>query len=155
MLQIPVSRDARTHLTGEPVAGDNMVMGLAYTASTFFPPAKISKGVQIATKGTQIAVQRGTFFLTKGELLRIENAATRINRSINIVGSRATGKAGAYSDWDYVIEGINRRSWNKIKNSLPGSKSILNNTPGNIDLFRGTLDPTKPYITIYPRHIIP
>ena len=89
--------------------------------------------------------------MSKSELLRIENAATRINKPINVIGSRATGRAGAYSDWDYVIEGINSRNWSTIKNSLPGARSVLDNTPRNIDLFRGPLDPTKPYITIYPR----
>jgi hypothetical protein len=111
-----------------------MIDGLATTVSTMLPFTKVATITGTAAKGTQIAVQRGANVLTKAELLRIENAATRINKPINIVGSRATGKAGAYSDWDYVIEGINRQSWNKIKNSLPGSKSILNNTPNNIDL---------------------
>jgi hypothetical protein len=60
MLQIPVSGDARTHLIGEPVVGDDMVMGLAYTVSAFFPPAKISTGAQVAVKGTQIVTKTGT-----------------------------------------------------------------------------------------------
>jgi len=67
--------------------------------------------------------------------LRIENAATRIGKPITVVGSRAKGTAGAFSDWDYVIEGLNNKSWKQIKNSLPGSKSILDNTPRNIDIF--------------------
>jgi hypothetical protein len=60
------------------------------------------------------AAKGGTNVLSKNELLRIENAATRINKPINVVGSRATGKAGAYSDWDYVIEGLNSRNWSTI-----------------------------------------
>lgn len=82
--------------------------------------------------------------------IRIQNAATRINKSINVVGSRATGKAGPNSDWDYVIEDINSNNWDKIKNSLPGARSTMDNTHRNIDLFRGPLDPTKPHITINP-----
>ena len=101
-------------------------------------------------KGTGKAAKGGINVLSKGELLRIKNAAIRINKPINVVGSRAAGKAGAYSDWDYVIEGINRRSWNKIKNSLPGARSVLDNTPKKIDLFRGSLNSQKPHITIYP-----
>ena len=97
-----------------------------------------------------VAAKGGMNVLSKSEALRIQNAATRINKPINVVGSRATGKAGPYSDWDYVIEGINSRQWSTIKNSLPGARSILDNTPRNIDLFRGPLDLTKPYITIYP-----
>lgn len=71
--------------------------------------------------------------------------------SIRIVGNRASRKARTYSDWDYVIEGINRKSWNNIKNSLPGPKSVLDNTPRNIDLFKGPLDPKRPHTTINPR----
>lgn len=88
--------------------------------------------------------------LSKGDYLRIQNAATRINKPITVVGSRAKGTAGAYSDWDYVIQGLNNNSWKKIKNSLPGSRSVLDNTPRNIDIFK-TLDPTKPHIIINPR----
>jgi len=89
--------------------------------------------------------------LDLSDMKRIENAATRIDEPIHVVGSRANGTANAFSDWDYVIENINSKSWDKIKNSLPGSKSILNNTPKNIDVFKGNLDKTKPYITIYPK----
>ena len=89
--------------------------------------------------------------LSKSEILRIENVATRINKSITIVGSRASGKAGAFSDWDYVIKGLNNSSWKKIKNSLPGSRSILDNIPRNIEIFKGSVNPNLPYITIYPR----
>jgi hypothetical protein len=97
-------------------------------------------------------VKEGNNVISKGEIRRIENAATRINKPIHLVGSRASGTAGIYSDWDYIIEGgIKKMEWNKIKNSLPGSRSILNNTPRNIDLLNGHLDKAKPHITIYPR----
>lgn len=97
-----------------------------------------------------VAAKTGTSVLSAGDALRIENAATRIGKPITVVGSRAKGTAGAFSDWDYVIEGLNNKGWKQIKNSLPGSKSVLDNTPRNIDIFK-TLDPTKPHITIYPR----
>jgi RHS repeat-associated protein len=92
-----------------------------------------------------------TSVLSTGELLRIENAATRINKSITVVGSRASGTAGAYSDWDYVIENLSSKDWSKIKNSLPGSGSALDNTVRNIDIFKGPVNPTLPNITINPR----
>ena len=101
--------------------------------------------------GGGVATSIGTNSLTASEYLRIENAATRINMPINVVGSRASGTATAYSDWDYIIEGINKQKWNKIKNSLPGARSVLDNTPRNIDLIKEPLDRTKPFITIYPR----
>ena len=70
---------------------------------------------------TANAAKGGRSLLTTGELTRIENAATRINKSITVVGSRASGEARAYSDLDYVIEGglKDSREWSKIKNSLP------------------------------------
>lgn len=100
--------------------------------------------------------------LSTGDLLRIENAATRINKPITVVGSRAIeGRVqngintltGKVSDWDYIIEGglKNSREWSKIKNSLPGAKSSFDNIPNMIDIHKGPIDLTKPYITIYPR----
>jgi len=48
--------------------------------------------------------------LSLSEIERIENAATRIGKEIHLVGSRAKGTANAYSDWDYVIEGITNKN---------------------------------------------
>ncbi len=63
--------------------------------------------------------------LQASELLRIENATTRIGKPITVVGSRASGTAKAFSDWDYVIEGgLNSKNWSKIKNSLPALRSL-------------------------------
>ena len=88
--------------------------------------------------------------LSPDEIVRIRNAAQRINKPITVVGSRAKGTANAYSDWDYVIEGgLNSKQWSKIKNSLPGSKDALNNTKRNIDIFTGSPTETLPSITIY------
>uniref|UniRef100_UPI0032B41766 RHS repeat-associated core domain-containing protein n=1 Tax=Flavobacterium adhaerens TaxID=3149043 RepID=UPI0032B41766 len=90
--------------------------------------------------------------ITASELLRIENAATRIGKPITVVGSRASGTAKAFSDWDYVIEGgLNSKNWSKIKNSLPGSKSTIDNMARNIDIFTGTVRTELPHITVLPR----
>jgi len=45
----------------------------------------------------------------------------------------------------------NSKEWSKIKNSLPGAKSILDNTPRNIDIHKPPVQTDKPYITIFPR----
>ena len=89
--------------------------------------------------------------ISPSEYARIQNAATRIGKPIDVVGSRAAGTAKTTSDWDYVIEGINRRQWNQIKNSLPGARSVMDNSPRMIDIFK-TLQPGRPAIRIYPRN---
>ena len=101
--------------------------------------------------GRTTKVAEAASVISKTDLLRIENAATKINKSITVVGSRAKGTAGAYSDWDYVIEGLTNKEWKKIKNSLPGSKSVMDNTPRNIDIFKGSVRTNEPHVTINPR----
>ncbi|MGJ1247605.1 hypothetical protein [Sphingobacterium multivorum] len=85
----------------------------------------------------------------EGGILRIRNAARRIDLNIHLIGSRAKGTARANSDYDYAIPGINSKKWCKIKNSLPGSKSIADNLSNRIDLFK-YLDESLPFITITP-----
>jgi hypothetical protein len=85
VLQAPVSVPTSQHLTGEPVVGDDIVMGLAYTVSTFLPPAKISTGAQVAVKGTQIAIQKVGF-----------NSFSAFKRAM---GSAGTGQA-----WHHIVE---------------------------------------------------
>lgn len=89
--------------------------------------------------------------ISQGDIVRIENAATKIDKPVHVVGSRAAGTAGPYSDWDYVIEGASRANIKSIQNSLPGAKSIIDNTPKNIDFLSPPLDLNKPHLTIYPR----
>jgi RHS repeat-associated protein len=107
-------------------------------------------GVPISLVNIKSLAKAGTDVLSPSNLKRIENAATRVDIPISVVGSRASGTAKAYSDWDYVIEGISSKNWSKIKNSLPGARSLDDNMPGNIDLFKGPLDVSKPHITIIP-----
>lgn len=64
----------------------------------------------VATKsaGGPIAGGGGSLeHLTPGEAARVQNAANKIDQPISVVGSRASGTAGPYSDWDYVVEGAN------------------------------------------------
>jgi hypothetical protein len=55
------------------------------------------------------------------------------------------------ADWDYVIPGLNSKNWSTIKNSLPGARSVLDNNPRNIDIFKNSVNTNLPHITIYPR----
>ena len=99
--------------------------------------------IDISSRG---AVSSTTVFITKGEYLRLQNAADRIQEDIYIVGSRANGTATPSSDWDYIIPNINNRKWKKIKNSIPGAKTI--DHPRNIDIVHLPLNPNMPYIRI-------
>lgn len=86
----------------------------------------------------------------EGGYLRIKNAAIRIQKTIYLIGSRASGTQHAFSDFDYIIPTIKSREWTKIKNSLPGAKSIRESLTNRIDLMKVELDTTKPHIKINP-----
>lgn len=88
-------------------------------------------------------------FLTPGEIARIQNAANRIGRPINLVGSRATGTSGPGSDWDYVID-ANAPSRNSVSRSLPGAGNLSEGIRPNLDVFNGQLDPGAPYVRFTP-----
>lgn len=83
-----------------------------------------------------------------GDYQRIKNAANRTGLVIYVVGSRANGKATLTSDWDYVIPDLNCKKWKKIKNSLPGAKTI--DRPRKIDIMHSPLNEELPYIMITP-----
>ncbi len=88
--------------------------------------------------------------IDEGGELRIRNACRRINLEIYLVGSRASGTANAYSDFDYIIPGLKSREWQKIKNSLPGAKCKINNLVNRIDLIKLHVDLSQPYIKFEP-----
>ncbi|MGG5210115.1 hypothetical protein ACQWU4_14390 [Chryseobacterium sp. MIQD13] len=123
-----------------PLMGDLPLSGGGGIKNIITAEGSITKAVFAAEKE----------IISSGDFLRIENAATRINKPITVVGSRASGKAKAYSDWDYVIENLSSKEWSKIKNSIPGARSTIDNTPRNIDIFK-KLDLSRPYLTIHPR----
>lgn len=85
-----------------------------------------------------------------GGYLRIQNAANRINSTIYLVGSRASGTYKDGSDFDYIIPGIRRKAWRKIRNSLPGSKSQRNNFVNCVELLKADLDTLRPFIKVTP-----
>ena len=129
----------------------NLPKGTAVSRSGMNDAGKTANSTQSTTTVTTTA-EGSMNTLSSGEYTRIQNAATRINKPINVVGSRANGTARPTSDWDYVIPGLNSKGWDKIKNSLPGSKSIIDNTKRNVDIFKGPLGPSKPHITIPPKN---
>ncbi|SDE04801.1 RHS repeat-associated core domain-containing protein [Paracidovorax valerianellae] len=88
--------------------------------------------------------------LTPQEILRIQNAANRTGVGISVVGSRASGNAGALSDWDYVVPAsTTRRTVHSLSGSLPeGPRGI--GEPRNQDFHRGGVDVNLPYINFFP-----
>ncbi|WP_305779562.1 DUF6531 domain-containing protein [Nocardia nova] len=80
---------------------------------------------------------------------RIQNAANLRGVTIHVVGSRASGTAGPWSDWDYVIEGINSRTRSRIQSSLPQGSTELG-YGRRIDIFRGRLAEGMPFVTFHP-----
>jgi hypothetical protein len=135
-------------IDGKPIT-TTIDVGIKATKTYVSKGLGSSVGRQALTSGEKGMLQKGNL-LTQGEYLRIENAATRINKPISVVGSRASGTAKATSDWDYAIENMNNKNWKAIKNSLPGSPSRIDNMPRMIDIFK-QLDQSKPHFTIYPR----
>ena len=83
------------------------------------------------------------------EATRIQNAANRIGKPINVVGSRAAGTARPDSDWDFVIE-ANSKTRSSVSSSLPGAKNVSEGLPRNQDVFKGPLDTSKPHVTFSP-----
>lgn len=87
--------------------------------------------------------------LSASDATRIQNAANKIGMAITVVGSRAGGTAGAWSDWDYVITGANSATKGKVRNSLPeGHRGV--GEPRNIDIFTGEVNTDLPHITFKP-----
>lgn len=87
--------------------------------------------------------------ISASDARRIQNAANLRGVVIHVVGSRAAGTAGPWSDWDYVIEGINSRTRSRIQGSLPQGATELGHGR-TIDIFRGRLIDGEPYVTFYP-----
>jgi hypothetical protein len=88
--------------------------------------------------------------LTPGEILRIQNAANRTGVEITLVGSRASGRTGPLSDWDYMVpENTSSRTIHSLRSSLPeGHRGI--GEARNSEIIRGPVDPNRPFITFTP-----
>ncbi|NVJ00513.1 hypothetical protein HV824_20655 [Myxococcus sp. AM009] len=90
--------------------------------------------------------------ISAADATRIQNAANRIGSPIHLVGSRASGKSGPNSDWDFVIEPShsNHHARSSAAASLPGAKSVRDGVWRNQDVFKGPLDRSRPYVTFFP-----
>jgi RHS repeat-associated protein len=89
--------------------------------------------------------------LSPAEIQRIQNAATRSNTPITVVGSRVNPQKSLTpkSDYDYAIS-ANSKTRNNLSRSLPGSKSVQDGVPSNQDIFTGPVDINRPHVTFHP-----
>jgi hypothetical protein len=85
--------------------------------------------------------------ISAGEAQRIQNAANRIGKPIDVVGGRARGKTTG--DYDYVID-ANAKTRNSAGRSLPGAGNVSEGVRPNIDVFKGPVDPARPSIRFEP-----
>lgn len=120
-------------------------------------------GVGAATVETGTAMATGTIApsplvgggaslenISAQEAQRIQNAANRIEQTVSLVGSRAAGTATAASDWDYVVN-ANASTRNSVSRSLPGAGNLQEGVRPNIDVFKGQVDKSRPYIEFNPK----
>ncbi|GAB4585036.1 hypothetical protein Ntsu_28680 [Nocardia sp. IFM 10818] len=87
--------------------------------------------------------------ISPSDALRIQNAANLRGVEIHVVGSRASGTAGPWSDWDYSIPDANSRMRSRIKGSLPQGSTELG-YGRRIDIFTHPPAEGLPYVTFYP-----
>jgi hypothetical protein len=120
--------------------------GIVLGAATDKGLSKLGTVAKVASKLDGPAVE-----VAEGGIPRIQNAANKIDKPITLVGSRASGTANSASDFDYVIPGLKNAEWKKIKNSLPGAANAGENLPKRIDVFKGSVDTSKPHITVTPK----
>ena len=124
-----------------PTATANIVAGLGEAAGVTGMASRLNP---VAGGGASIEN------ITAGQALRIQNAVDRSGQSITLVGSRAGGTASAKSDWDYVVN-ANAATRNNLSRSLPGAGDIKEGVRPNIDIFKGEVDKTKPFIEFKPK----
>ena len=76
---------------------------------------------------------------------RIQRFANKHGVEVSVVGSRASGTAGAASDYDYVITGGNAKVRAAARRELPrgqaGGELDANGRETGIDVFNGNVEP--------------
>lgn len=89
--------------------------------------------------------------LSPSEIKRIQNAANRSGQDIGVVGSRVNPNKPLHSksDYDFVID-ANSKTRNNLSSSLPGAKNVREGIPNNQDIFKGTVDTSKPHVIFRP-----
>ena len=129
---------------GKAVDSGNVSADTVRTLATVVVVAKLTRGKGVSSGGGAKISN-----LTPGQQRRIQNAANRSGQTITVVGSRAAGTAKPNSDWDYVVD-ANSKTRNNLSRSLPGAGNLSEGERPNIDVFRGQVDKSLPYIEFTP-----
>ena len=96
-------------------------------------------------------------YVSESQRRRMQSFADCHDLEVTLVGSRAGGKSGANSDYDYLIGGNTKDRYNARKELPRGSSGGEVNAYGGytgIDVFNKNkvpLDPTRPHIIFPPR----
>jgi len=151
-------------------AGDSALVGAAYGA-VLGPVGEVA-GPMLSKAAAPVLSKAKNFFgkgtgsiddaikaskkagISGGDSAKIQNAANASNLEINVVGSRASGRANAMSDWDYVIENGASKQIKNAKRYLPrgaaGGEINASGRETGIDIFRGSVKADKPSIKFKP-----
>lgn len=95
--------------------------------------------------------------MTPEEATQIQSFADKYGTTVNVVGSRANGTAGPFSDFDYILgdAGATSKLRGYARQQLPsgisGGEIGSDGVGTGIDVFKAPLDPSRPYISFNPK----
>jgi hypothetical protein len=89
-------------------------------------------------------------YLTAIDAVRIQQAADEAGVRLTLVGSRAAGRAGPCSDFDYILEKDDPTVRLALRLVLPEGPR-LPTEPRKQDFLVGPVDPARPHIVFWPR----
>ncbi|MGH7884624.1 MAG: nucleotidyltransferase domain-containing protein [Thermodesulfobacteriota bacterium] len=94
--------------------------------------------------------------LSKEQIDRIQKFANQNNVEVTVVGSRASGKSGKNSDFDFIVGGnskIRKKANRQLPRGISGGQIKPSGRESGIDVFnetRNPLDPNRPFIKFLP-----
>jgi len=130
-------------IAGAAMANADKIVGAGVVTAEAVAGAQIAPRAPIAGGGAALEN------VTANAAQRIQNAANRSGQTITLVGSRAAGTATESSDWDFVVS-ANAAARNSLSRSLPGAGNLKEGARPNIDIFKGEVDRTRPFIDFLP-----
>ena len=146
----PVAASAFSSAPNSFAYGEQNQAGIAYDAGSLTEFSYDSAAVRVADEKEIRAVEAGSLFadfarflaaegtasrlgsLTPAQARQIQAFSERFGAEVNVVGSRAAGTAGPFSDFDYVVGG-NAKLRHAAENFLPRNpQSVMGTEGGNL-----------------------